>query len=55
VQKLSFNLTSIKAAMNELGVENEEMMIKEILDEQKTFEQALSQYSDANEVRTSEG
>jgi hypothetical protein len=55
VQKLSFNLMSIKAAMNELGVENEEMMIKEILDEQKTFEQALSQYSDANEVRTSEG
>lgn len=53
-QKLAFNLTSVKAAMDELGVQNPELMIAEILNEQKTFEQALSQYADTRETKTSE-
>jgi hypothetical protein len=43
-QKLSFNLTSVRAAMDELGVENPEMLIKEILDDKKTFDEAFGVY-----------
>lgn len=53
-QKLAFDLISISAAMDELGVENPELMVQEILNDKKTFEEALSAYSGAEETQTDE-
>jgi hypothetical protein len=52
VQKLGFNLISIRAAMDELGVQNPEALINEILDERKQFDEAMSLYGDSQETKT---
>ena len=54
IQKLGFNLISIKAAMDELQIQNPELMIEEILAEKKQFDEALNIYGDSQEVRTEE-